>query len=198
MTLQSTTNGAARWNDGDDDSQDFIYRVSPSIPNWARTNQMSIRFRFSLRSLLIVLTVATVAFAIVFGWLARQERILHRQRQAVARLEELGAVIGASKGPDDGDEWHVGGMLIGEEWMGTDADFVLLTHLTELEDVLLDHPSIGPEAFEHLAACPHLNEIIVYETSDTKQHVEMLRKLLPEVDVLHTKKRKREVTVYRP
>src|SRR5262245_13888831 len=99
--------------------------------------------RFSLRTLLLLVTVACGAF----GWLGYKMRLVERQRAAVEAIQKLGGRVyfAHDQGPAPGPAWLR--KLLGEDFFAT------VTY------VALSEKDISDSALAHLGAFEQLQHL---------------------------------------
>jgi hypothetical protein len=154
-------------------------------------------FRYSLRTLLVLVTIASVAFC----WLGLKMRQSQRQKEAVEAIRKLGGYVAyyhegrhmVVAPPPPGPVWlrtlagddvfsqvhHV--RLSGETV--TDADLVHLQGLTELQVLVLSGTQITDAALVELQGLTQLEDLFVAHTQVTKKGCQELQKALPNLRI---------------
>lgn len=142
---------------------------------------MSRRFQFNLKALLVVLTAACV-------WLGVQANQIRRQREAIARIEHLGAIAYFADEWDDTRAWFESGAaprtepkwlgdLVGVDWLSpivairfdscsvSDDDLCwLIDRLPELRYVELRHTDVGDRGISSMAKLHRLQNLEIAHT----------------------------------
>ncbi len=121
------------------------------------------RFQFSLRTLLAVVTIATVAFALGRNWYAAKLAQREREQEAVAAIEKLGGVADTEPWAP---EWVVA--AFGGDWY----DFFQSTVL-----VRLSLPWVDDDCLQHLEVLSALKELDLNGTGITDAGLKHLRGL---------------------
>ena len=154
-------------------------------------------FQFSLRSLLIFVTLC----AIPCSWLAVKLQQAKRQREAVAEIVKAnGAVYYDWECDKDGHRsiafpwrptptwWQ---NLLGDDLFQsvtrvnlpsgqvTDADLEHLKYLSQLEVLLIDNTQVTDAGLENLKGLKHLNRLYLSETKVTDEGIKRLQQALP-------------------
>lgn len=143
-------------------------------------------FRFSLRTLLLVVTVACVGF----GWMGHKLRQAERQREAVAAIRELGAWVHYDSDVYPPDHKRRPSWLrqsIGEDvfanvvdvrWeRASDDALVHLAALPKLEHLNLAGSEITDNGLTHLRPLKHLRSLDLASTKVTDTGLMHLRPL---------------------
>ena len=178
--------------------------IAPSKRRW---------YQFSLRTLLAVMALASVASA----WLAHERNEVRRRAEIIATIEKLGGFVMCDERRPFRPRWL--GPLLGDKSPGevavvslendiTDADMYLLDGLTEVEGLYLDncritdaglarlsgltklrmvdlyHTRITDAGLIHLAGLTKLESLNVGETQITDQGIRELRGSLPSLRTL--------------
>ncbi len=151
-------------------------------------------FQFSLRTLLIVVTLC----AILCSWLAVKTERVKREREAAAAIEKLGGEVHWIYSPPSGSAWlqslrslvendDVSGYVIHVYLNGTQATDTDLEHLKGLPRLLflrLDQTKVTDAGLEHLKGSRHLDTLWLHRTRITDAGLEHL-KGLKELEYLH-------------
>ena len=144
-------------------------------------------FQYSLRTLLVLVTVLCV-------WLAVTANRARKQREAVAAIEAVGGVVyyeyqtkSGQKPPGPkwlreliGDEYFVSVVLVDfNETQVTDAGLMHLKGLTKLELLYLNRTQITDAGLEHLKGLTNLEDLWLNGTQVTDEGVKKLQQALP-------------------
>jgi len=152
--------------------------------------------QFSLRTLLVVMTL----FCVTLGIASYQAR---RQKAAVNKIHELGGVSLYEYNLDDpntmgeppGPAWLVG--LIGIDYFDdvvavglrdlptTDADLELLRDLPDLRQLSIRRTNVTDAGLEHLKGLKHLEYLGLEGTNVTDEGVKKLQRALPNCKISH-------------
>jgi hypothetical protein len=145
------------------------------------------RFQFSLRTLLIVVTLC----AILCSWLAVKTERVQREREAAAEIEKLGGKVTWVFSPPSGSAWlqslrslvendDVSGHVIHVYLNGTQATDTDLEHLKRLPRLLLlslDQTKVTDAGLEHLEGLSELWILRLHSTQITDAGLEHLKGL---------------------
>jgi len=142
-------------------------------------------YQFSLRTLLIVVTLSAVPLGWV-GWKLEQGR---RQRAVVAWVQKWGGSVGFEEVEDKRwwNEW-------GDKWFGESVRWVSL-HNTQVSDPsplaelksleLLYLADTQVSDLSPLAELKNLTELYLNNTNVSNDQVEKLRQALPNCEIVH-------------
>ena len=145
--------------------------------------------RYSLRTLLLVMTVLVV-------WLGYQAEQIHRQRAVVRAIERLHGSVkyDDSLGNSALRRWL--GRWLGREAIANvdavylagatvaDGDLACLKELPRLRTVVLTSSPITDAGLQHLRRLTHLETIDLRFTEVTDEGIARLRRALPEAKIL--------------
>ena len=159
------------------------------------------RFRFSLRTLLIVVVLLSVAL----GWFALKMREAERQRQAVEaiseahgwfyydyELDESGRLMQGQERPAPawlrklvGDDFFADVVRVSLPYRRRVDDVFLkrLMALTGLRSLRLSGTQVTDEGLKHLEGLTKLEHLELDGTEVTDEGIEELRKALPNCDI---------------
>ena len=158
-------------------------------------------YQFSLKTLLVVMTVTCV-------WLAIISDRARRQRAAVDRIHELGGTLlynyetGSSeyKGDDPpGPDWLV--ELIGVDYFDdvvavrlrdlpvTDADLDLVRDLPDLRGLSISRTKVTDAGLAHLTALTKLERLDLDGTNITVAGIKKLQQALPKCLIIQNRRR---------
>jgi hypothetical protein len=157
-----------------------------------KDNRRRWRFQYSLRTLLIAVTVVGV----LSGWVGIIMKRVYYQRQVVAKIQALDWQVAydyeiRGEKTENGERLPPGPSLV--RWMlGNDAfayvevvwtlnkhakdqDLLLLLALPELKEVSLDGPGITDDGLKTLIDIPNINGLALNDTSVTGEGLEYLK-----------------------
>lgn len=139
-------------------------------------------FSYSLRTLLVFVTIASVGF----GWLGMKMRQAERQRQAIEVIQALGGAVFYDYERDFNEIFNPSPTPPGPEWI---RDFLGDNFFAEVTAVNLSRMNVGDDVMVQLQELPKLQRIHLWGTKITDAGLIYLERLseLQTLDVSDTK-----------
>lgn len=152
------------------------------------------RFRFSLRTLLIVVTIASAAF----GWLGVKVREAERQKEVVAVVQNLGGAVAYNYQIDSVGNWDPNAIAPVPAWLrnffgedffaevklvylcgrpATDESLVQIGKLSRLELLNVSYTQVTDDGMANLAGLTELRSLRLWNTKVTDTGFAQLRGL---------------------
>jgi len=158
-------------------------------------------FRFSLRTLLVVVVLLSVGM----GWFAFKMRQAERQRKAVEALKEVSGMIGYDYQTSEGRYVYSRAEPPAPAWLtrllGVDflSDVVVVTFLLDVEDEALEHvdvltnliglnlsdTQVTDAGLKHLKGLANLEYLDLNGTHVTEEGIRELQEALPNCQIDH-------------
>lgn len=159
------------------------------------------RFRYSLRTLLVLVTVASLPFA----WLGYKVREKQRERDVVKAIQELGGYVALDIEQDanvageivkPGPAWlrkllgddffvHVVSIEIDSRYASHDIGLVQLRSLPQLQNIYLADPQFKDEELVQLRGLTRLKLLHLAGAQVTDQGCDKLKRALPGLQIYH-------------
>ena len=132
--------------------------------------------RFSLRTLLVLVTVASAGF----GWVGYKVRQAQRQKQAVVAIEELGGYVRYDYEFDNHGDWTESAIPPDPEWLRVllGVDF-----LADVFDVEFTAREVTDADLVHLRGLRELKRLHLGRTLVTDGGLEELQKAFPNLKI---------------
>lgn len=143
-------------------------------------------FQFSLRTLLIFVTVC----AIPCSWVTVKKQEVSRQRKVMAAIETLGGRVTWDSTPWGpvwlgfllGDDFygHIAGVDFGHCWKVGNSDLHCLDGLDQLKTLSLHRTKVTDAGLQNIEGLTHLEELDITSTRITDaglEHIQRLKKL---------------------
>ncbi len=139
------------------------------------------RFQFSLRTLLLFVTLCAIACS----WFAVKMQPYWRQRKAVAEIKKLGGNVYWSS--EEETPWLWDDYVFRVDLNGThitDAGLQHLAELSQLSGLNVEGTQVTDVGLEHLEEMSHLDWLRLSGTKVTNEGVKKLQKALPNCEIV--------------
>jgi phosphate/sulfate permease len=146
------------------------------------------RFQYSLRTLLIIVTVVALILGLLNHPIRQAQRRAQQHRDAVLAMEVISKFHGGINVRDNGDSLlpdRIGSVyLTGSNC--TDSDLEILTGLSKLSILQLENTQVTDKGLTHLQKLPNLKVVCLGGTKVTEEGIKTFQTVLPncKVDML--------------